>query len=449
MKKIVFNEPKWLIFIFAILLVILLVARIHFTGKAIVGDGLGYYAHLRSAVVDGDLNYENEFLEYNKFGHAVPDPYKRTVTGHVPNKFFVGSAILWTPFFLVAHAITIEAAHFGVKVVPDGYSILYQFFIGLGSIIYGLIGLILIYKILLFFFQKKESLFASVLITFATNVLYYLTTESTMAHAMSLFAVSLFAYFWIKNLGNRTYRSIILLGISAGLMTLIRPQDMMFSIIIFMELSGILKFNSKIASSVIERIKKAVLFCVIYFIMLIPQFIVWKILYGQFIVYSYSNEGFNYFSPHLLDTFFSAYHGLISWTPVILPALIGLALFCRKRPKIGTALLVAFAVQWYINAAWWCWWFGVSFGNRAYISCSFIFAIGIATFISETKKWMLTVRFISVVLIAWNLLFISQFSLGMLPRNEPVLWKQVFINQYEVLGKGIKLLSLHSVVDKN
>jgi hypothetical protein len=442
------NEPKWLVLIFAIFLVLFLIVRIHYTGKAIGSDGLGYYAHLRSAVVDGDLHYANEFLEYNWFGHYVPDPYQRTVTDHVPNKFFVGPAILWAPFFLVAHTLTIQAVNLGFKVVPNGYSVLYQFFIGLGSITYGLLGLILIYRILLRFFQRNEALFASVLIIFSTNVLYYLTTESTMSHAMSLFAVSLFAYLWMKDLGNRTYRSVLLLGASAGLMTLIRPQDMMFSIVIVMEWLGIFKRDSHVVSSGLERIKQMFLFGVIFLIMLIPQFIVWKILYGQFIFYSYSSEGFNFLSPHLLDTLFSAHHGLISWTPVILAALVGLGLFCRKQPKIGAALLTAFALQWYLNASWWCWWFAISFGNRAYVSCSFIFAIGLAAILSETKKWTLTVRLISVALIGWNLLFISQYSLGILPRDEPVRWKQVLINQYEVVGKGIKFLSSHSRVDK-
>jgi len=420
--------------------VLFLVVKIHYTGWVIGSDGLGYYAHLRSAVVDGDIHYANEFLEYNKFGHAVPDPNLRTATGHVPNKYFVGPAMLWTPFFFVAHVLTIEAGNFGFKVAPNGYSVLYQFFIGLGSITYGMMGLILIYRILLYFFQKEEALFATVLITLSTNVLYYLTTEPAMSHAMSLFAVSLFAYLWIKDLGDRTYRSVLSLGITAGLMTLIRPQDMMFSIVLVMEWSGIFKFGSNIASSLFERIKQAVLFGVMFLIMLIPQFIVWKILYGKFILYSYSGEAFNLFSPHLLDTLFSAYHGLISWTPIILPALIGMGLFCQKQPRIGVLLLTAFALQWYLNAAWGCWWFGDSFGNRAYISCSFIFAMGLATLLSETRKWTLTVRFLSAALIGWNLLFISQYTLMMLPHNEPAVWKQVVINQLDVVDEIIKII---------
>jgi len=447
MKNIVFNDPKRLALIFAVFLVLFLIVKIHYTGWVIGSDGLGYYAHLRSAVVDRDLHYANEFLEYNKFGHGVPDPYLRTATDHVPNKYFVGPAMLWAPFFFVAHALTIEAENFGFKVLPNGYSVLYQFFIGLGSITYGLMGLVLIYRILLNFFQKEESLLATVLITLSTNVLYYLTTEPTMTHAMSLFAVSLFAYLWIKDLGNRTYRSVLFLGITAGLMTLIRPQELVFSIVLVMEWSGIFKLGSNAASSLFERIIQAVLFGAMVLIVLIPQFIVWKILYGKFILYSYSGEGFNLFSPHLLDTLFSAYHGLISWTPVILPALVGMGLFCRKQPKIGFLLLTAFALQWYLNASWWCWWFGVSFGNRAYISCSFIFAIGLAALLSEIQKWKMTVRLISVALIGWNLLFISQYTLGMLPHNEPVVWKQVIINQYEVIGEGIKIIKFKKGLD--
>jgi len=45
-------------------------------------DGLVYYAHLRSLMIDGDLQYENEFRDFNPYKHSVPDINLRTETGH-------------------------------------------------------------------------------------------------------------------------------------------------------------------------------------------------------------------------------------------------------------------------------------------------------------------------------------------------------------------------------
>src|SRR3977135_3471133 len=58
------------------------------------GDGVGYYAYLRSALIDHDLNFENDFLAANKSfvmarvdaqGHLLPEVY--TKTGHIGNHF--------------------------------------------------------------------------------------------------------------------------------------------------------------------------------------------------------------------------------------------------------------------------------------------------------------------------------------------------------------------------
>ena len=102
--------------------------------------------------------------------------------------------------------------------------------------------------------------------------------------------------------------------------------------------------------------------------------------------------------------------------------------------------LAAFVLQWYLNASWICWWFGHSFGGRAYINCSFIFAIGLAMLFRVAKKRAVLVYGTKAILIGWNLLFIIQYAFGMLPYKEVVDWRQVFLNQSVVLSKIIDLL---------
>jgi len=431
--------PKRLMLILIVFLVAFLCFRVVYTGWAIGSDGLGYYAHLRSAIIDHDLQYENEFRQYNQFNQSVPNPSARTATGHVPNKHFIGPAILWFPFFVAAHLSTLAAAQLGIDLAPDGYSLLYQLFIGLGSIVYGLIGLVLLHKILLRFFQRREALFATGLVALATNVFYYLTVEPTMSHAMSLFAVSLFVWLWLKDLGSRTTQGILLLGISAGLMSIIRPQDFLFSTLYAAEWLGFVGRNDVKAmpEAVTRRFKNLALFVVGFAVPMIPQMIVWKILYGNWLLYSYSGESFRTLTPHLLDSLFSAYHGLISWTPVVAFALAGLLVFCSDQPKIGGIFVVTFVLQWYLNASWCGWSFGVSFGNRAYIGCSFLFAIGLAALLTQLKQWTRSIWVMCSILICWNLLFSAQYALGMLPYSAPVEWKQVLVNQYRVIGVAI------------
>ena len=63
------------------------------------GDDTGYYAFLRSAFFDGDLDFFNE----RNYAHAE----KINPTGYVFNNWQMGQAILFLPFFLIGHALSL------------------------------------------------------------------------------------------------------------------------------------------------------------------------------------------------------------------------------------------------------------------------------------------------------------------------------------------------------
>jgi hypothetical protein len=435
MKRFLLRKPVLFFFAFGLFLTFFLVVKVRIAGYVIGSDGLSYYAPLRSMFVDGDLHFANEFLDYNQFGHALLNPHIRTATDHVPNKYFIGPALLWTPFFLVAHALTVSAKQFGFFLKPDGYSVLYQLFIGFGSVLYGLAGLFLIYKINIRFFQRNEALMAVVCVALGTNAFYYLTAEPTLSHAMSLFAVSLFAFVFLRDVGNRQKSAMVLLGLTAGLMILVRAQNALFLVLLALEWVDVFKIESGFVSRFLKQILDIAIFGLSLLIALLPQFVYWKILYGHFLLYSYQSEPFNFTNPHLLDSLFSSRHGLITWTPMILIGLVGVFLFLGKQPKFGLGLILAFILQWYLNASWHCWWFAHSFGGRAYLNCSFIFAIGIAMILTKTKERVITTYFLLGALIGWNLLFTAQYTLGMLPYTEAVDFKQVLHNQFIVIDR--------------
>src|SRR5437879_5226457 len=53
----------------------------HGEGLVIRCDGHGYYAWLRSLLVDGDWSFDNEFDEHNPLGDFVPPRDSRTDCG--------------------------------------------------------------------------------------------------------------------------------------------------------------------------------------------------------------------------------------------------------------------------------------------------------------------------------------------------------------------------------
>ncbi len=85
------------------------------------GDGVGYYAYLRSPLIDHDLRFENDYLAGNESFVHVPCGCRRAALfprnlhedGYVENHFTVGPAILWAPAVIAVHRGGSAGDHFG------------------------------------------------------------------------------------------------------------------------------------------------------------------------------------------------------------------------------------------------------------------------------------------------------------------------------------------------
>src|ERR1700692_4835367 len=111
------------------ILIILCLCSLPLVNPWVRGDGVGYYAYLRSVLIDHDLHFEDDYLAANRSfvmaktdgqDHILPTLY--TKTGYVENHFAVGPAILWAPAVVVVHGIVLLADRCGGHVAADGYS---------------------------------------------------------------------------------------------------------------------------------------------------------------------------------------------------------------------------------------------------------------------------------------------------------------------------------------
>jgi len=189
-------------------------------------DGAYYYAYLPSLIIDGDLDFTNQYarlLPSQAQANSSPIP-----SGLPPNQFAVGSAILWLPFFLLAHMLVLSLHAIGMPLMPDGMNYLYQALTLMGSISYGFAGLLLIYRSCCRFFGHAVSVLTTLLIWTATNAIYYMVAEPSMSHMCSLFAVSLFTALWLAARPRPTLRQWAVLGLAGGLVTLVRQPDATF-----------------------------------------------------------------------------------------------------------------------------------------------------------------------------------------------------------------------------
>ncbi|MBI2840851.1 MAG: hypothetical protein HYX75_21245 [Acidobacteria bacterium] len=147
------------------------------------GDGLCYYAYLRSAALHGDLDFTDEFGDYSFGTPGLPDPRLKTATGLVGNPFSIGPAILWAPFFTLGHSIALLRGH-----TTDGYSKPYVDAVIPGTELYALLGLTLCVATIRLLVPGSAATFAVIGLWLASPLTEYFRHEGSMSHAHSDFA---------------------------------------------------------------------------------------------------------------------------------------------------------------------------------------------------------------------------------------------------------------------
>ena len=95
------------------------------------------------------------------------------------------------------------------------------------------------------------------------------------------------------------------------------------------------------------------LFLVVAALALLPTFIVRHILYGNPFESDYPPvRSWHWTSPALFQVLFSADHGMFAWTPILIPAALGLISFLRRDRLFGWALLLSFLAYYYFIASY-------------------------------------------------------------------------------------------------
>ena len=199
-----------------------LVVVFHYGFLDVVSDARDYFVQVRSIVIDGDL--------------VIPPPEALAYGGRGAGLFYpVGSAVLWTPFFGASHFWLGVLNSLGADHVRDGYGAPYRVAVGLGTLLYGYMALILITRFLREYVTPPVAIWTTVALCCGSFLLWYLTVEAVMSHGTSLFSVTLFLYVWHQTRQRRTLGQWVGVGAAAGLMTLVRWQNSLFVIVIGLE----------------------------------------------------------------------------------------------------------------------------------------------------------------------------------------------------------------------
>jgi len=161
----------------------------------------------------------------------------------------------------------------------------------------------------------------------------------------------------------------------------------------------------------------------------LPQLIVWKIIYGNYILKPYSNSSFtNLTDPSIFKFLFSTHYGMFFWTPAYFLAIAGLIIFLRdnfiRRHYYWFLFGALFLVQVYINSAISDWWGGGggSFGARRMLDFSLIYILGLAYLfkkISNIKIARICLGTVMLLLTFTNVSLMIQAARGWLDQLNP------------------------------
>lgn len=372
-----------------ILILFILLINNYFGNKrpVILADGQGYYEYLPAIFIYNNLNFNyTDTLISQYYEHKISSKgYLPVIEDKRVNKYFVGTALAQSPFFLLAHWI----ASANPDLNADGYSLIYQDFIFYAALFYLLLGLFFLRKLLKLQKIPLQYIFAIQLaILFASSLMYYAVRLPSFSHVYSFAFVNIFLFLIVKYSKTNHNRILYFAATILGIIVLIRPVNIL--IVLFIPFLFPDPGSFKLAfSKLFTYKKKAIAVSALIILLLIGiQPLIWYLQTGAFFIKSYQYEGLILTQPHVLKFLFSYQKGFFVYAPVFFLLLTMGTIHYMQNRNIWKLLsfYLPFLVTVYVLSSWWVWYYGSSFGSRVMIDYYGVIAVfGSTVFIHKRK----------------------------------------------------------------
>jgi hypothetical protein len=258
--------------------------------------------------------------------------------------------------------------------------------------------------------------------------------DGSGSHVYSFACISALLYYFRKHALTGKQKYLNAYSAVLGLIIIIRPINLiafLFTPFLFENLRTFLEYFKKLLF--VKYLSLIVPF-LLFFLFIFIQLLLWYWQTGDFIVYSYGEERFDFKSPYLMESLFGFKKGLFIYTPLFLLAIL---LFFFTHLKKYYSLLtfgIGFFILLYITSSWHCWWYGMSFGLRPFIDYSSIFILIFVLGLNKIQWQMKTlVYFASLAIVYIQLIQSYQFKNFILhwdQMNKEKYWK-VFLHTEE------------------
>ncbi len=368
----------------------------------VIWDTEGYYIYLPAVFIYH--GFENIPNQTSIAGGK--DTYLHTWPGTTKTytKYTCGEAILISPFYLLAHAIAVHNPH---KYPPDGFSEIYMLFFVLSIAFYLTLGLFLAWLILRRYFSEEVVLLGLICIWIGTSFIQYTAFDPGNSHVFSFFLITLLVFQTPYIYKRVSLVSIFFYSITFGGIVLLRPTNA--AVVLYPLLYGVRSMpglRDRIGYFW-AQIRYLPIFIIGVLLILFPQFFYWKSITGHWIIFSYVGEGFFYWkNPKVIQVLFAAQNGFFVYAPVMLLAIPGFIIGWKDRRLNMPLCLAIILIAIYTFGSWSCWWYGASYGHRAFIDFFIFFLFPLCSVISRVLHSKTVMRYAFITLVFF-LLFLS------------------------------------------
>ncbi len=150
-------------------------------------DVISYYSYLPATVIYGDVTLgfigDGKFRKDRNFKNDNKFWYEKLENGNRLVVTSMGLSFLYAPFFFAAHWLAPVLGQ-----AADGFSNIYQLMLIISGLFYALLGLILLKRLLLKYFDPVVTAIVLLAVGLGTNLFYYATKEAAMPHSYNFFS---------------------------------------------------------------------------------------------------------------------------------------------------------------------------------------------------------------------------------------------------------------------
>lgn len=343
------------------------------TEATISWDASGYYMYLPAVFIYKDIKkcgFKDSILaryyptpDFQQ-ASALPDS-----SGYVM-KYSSGQALLMAPFFAIGH----QWARNSELYPADGFSYPYQKSLGVGMLLYTILGLIFFRKNLAAYFSETVTSICLICLVIGTNYFNFAVVDQAMTHNTLFTLYCILIWQSIRYYRKATLSKALWIGFTCGFMTLIRPTEIISIMIpLLWGIDSLSAFKNRWLH--FRKNPGQLIMAGIAFIVPVSvQLFYWKYASGHWLYYSYDDQGFSFLHPHLKNYILSYQSGWLVYCPMMVFALAGMFFTGRIKRNIWPGIITFSLVNLYIVASWDIWWYGGRAMIQSYAILFFPFA---------------------------------------------------------------------------